>query len=260
MISTLKPFFIYPSPWRGISVQCLYTMPTFPPAGITTRPRNAQTLIRFSSVRRVRACRRNSTSESCELRLLWQDSHTSCPWQWAETWRGCYPHYPHVSGGTRFASIYSISLVKYGQLSRKNSMTTAIPMQQCQNGHHIFLHHQKKSNLRTQESSPRRLYLSSQYHLLIQNPFSCWYQALVQCIPCETPLRKQSPPLSLNEVWVTPQRAHYSNLTVFCAFCKDTWTRWKIHRQKEYDLASEGFSVLFRAEAVFIYVLCIQRT
>lgn len=192
---------------------------------------------------------------------LSKDSHIRCPWQWAETRRGCYPQ---ISGGTRFASIYSISLVKTGQLSGKSSMTTAIPVQQYQNGHLIFLHHQKKSHLRTQESSPRMFSLSSQHHPLVQKPLSCHYQALVQYIPREKPLRKQVPPLSLNEVWVTfmghPTKStlqqSYSVLCVLQRYLNSgknsqTYGMWPCFR---------GFSVLLRADTVFIYVLYIQRT
>ena len=109
MMSTLKPFFIYPSPWRGVSAQCLYTAPTFPPAGITTCPRNAQPQILL--------CRKSKSLQRQQhfFWTLWtqtslsKDSHIRCPWQWAETWRGCCQHYPQISDGTRFASIYSIS-------------------------------------------------------------------------------------------------------------------------------------------------------
>lgn len=56
-------------------------------------------------------------------------------WQWPQIWRGCCPHNLQVSGGTWFVRGCSISLVQTGQLSGKCSMTTAIPVQRCQNGH-----------------------------------------------------------------------------------------------------------------------------
>ena len=172
VMSTLNPFFIYAGPWSGVSAWCLYTVPTFPPAAITTCPRNAQPQILLC--KKSKSCQRQQhffwalwTQTSLSL-----DSHIRCPWQWAETWRGCYPHYPQINGGTGFASIYSISLVKTEQLSGKSSITTAISVQQYQNRHLILLQHQKKSHLRTQESSPRMLSLSRQHLPLIQKPLS----------------------------------------------------------------------------------------
>lgn len=95
-------------------------MTTFPPTGIAACPRNEQPQMLLCE--KSNSFQRHQDLPWTEHRLLYQKmSHQMSFTRWTSEML-----YPGVSGGTRFASTNSFSLVKSKQFSGKNSMTTLI--------------------------------------------------------------------------------------------------------------------------------------
>lgn len=131
-----------------------------------------------------------------EHRLLYQNirCHIRCPLQ-GEPQRCCIQT---LSGGTRFASTNSFSLVKSKQFSGKNSTTTLI-LHACRSTKTDVFFLEVISE--PKNPVPEGLFVKPT-PASYPKPLSCLHQSWHSVFHTKTPLGKHTPPFSLDGVWV----------------------------------------------------------
>lgn len=167
-------------------------MTTFPPTGIAACPRNEQPQMLLCE--KSNSFQRHQDLPWTEHRLLYQKmSHQMSFTRWTSEML-----YPGVSGGTRFASTNSFSLVKSKQFSGKNSMTTLI-LHACRS---------TKTNIfflevisEPKNPVPEGLFVKPT-PASYPKPLSCLHQSWHSVFHTKTPLGEHTPPFSLDGVWV----------------------------------------------------------
>lgn len=124
----------------------------------------------------------------------------------------------------------SISLVQIGQLSGKSSMTTAIPVQQCQNGHLTSLIITRKVILEPRNSGQKAFSVKSLNTILLSKTYSKLNSKLVLPAPgtiywmwipkeaCTTIFAQ----CSWSYFPGSPHEEHSAVSLQFCGFCKYT--------------------------------------